>query len=57
MEAAYLALSANIVTAAVQEASLRSQLKATEEIIVLSEQLLKLVERHNELAEPHAPKF
>ena len=49
LEAAYLALSANIVTAAVQEASLRSQLKATEEIIVLSEQLLKLVERHNEL--------
>ncbi|MGO9376056.1 MAG: efflux transporter outer membrane subunit [Syntrophobacteraceae bacterium] len=49
LEAAYLALSANIVTAAVQEASLRSQLKATEEIIVLSEKLLKLVERHNEL--------
>ncbi len=49
LEAAYLTLSANIVTTAVQEASLRSQLKATEEIIVLSEKLLKLVERHNEL--------
>ncbi len=49
LEAAYLSLSANIVTAAVQEASLRSQVRATQEIIVLSEKLLKLVERHNQL--------
>jgi len=49
LEAAYLTLSANIVTTAVQEASLRSQVKATEEIIVLSEKLLELAKRHNQL--------
>ncbi len=49
LEAAYLALSANIVTTAVQEASLRSQVKATEEIIALSEKLLELVDRQNQL--------
>ena len=49
LEAAYLTLSANIVTTAVQEASLRSQVKDTEEIIALSEKLLGLVKRQNEL--------
>lgn len=45
LEAAHLALSANIVTSAVQEASLRAQIAATRDILSLQEQLLQLVER------------
>ncbi|HEX9079803.1 MAG TPA: efflux transporter outer membrane subunit [Desulfuromonadaceae bacterium] len=45
LEATYLTLTANIVTAAVQEASLRAQLKATREIIALQEKQSELVER------------
>jgi NodT family efflux transporter outer membrane factor (OMF) lipoprotein len=48
-EATYLALTANIVTTAVKEASLRSQLKSTREILAAQEQLLMLVERQFEL--------
>jgi outer membrane protein TolC len=33
VEATYLALSANVVTGAIQEASLRAQLKATREVL------------------------
>lgn len=49
LEAAYLTLTANIVTTAVQEASLRAQLKTTREIIVLQEKQLGLVERQFQL--------
>lgn len=49
LEAAYLTLTANIVTSAVQEASLRAQLKATQEIITLQEKQLELVERQFQL--------
>ena len=43
-EGAYLALSANIVTGAIREASLRAQIRATKEIIELQQQQLSLVE-------------
>lgn len=49
LEAAHLTLTANIVTTAVQEASLRTQLKATRDIIVLQEKQLALVERQFQL--------
>ncbi|GFE60554.1 efflux transporter outer membrane subunit [Geobacter sp. AOG2] len=49
LEAAYLTLTANIVTTAVQEASLRAQLKTTQEIITLQEEQLVLVERQFQL--------
>jgi len=49
LEAAYLTLTANIVTTAVQEASLRMQLKSTQEIIAWQEKQLALVERQFEL--------
>lgn len=48
-EAAYLALTANIVTTAVHEASLRSQVKESREILALQEQQLQLVERQFQL--------
>lgn len=44
MEATYLTLTSNIVTAAVTEASLRAQIQATEEMIVLQERVLKITE-------------
>jgi NodT family efflux transporter outer membrane factor (OMF) lipoprotein len=43
-EGAYLALSANIVTGAIREASLRAQLRATREILELLQQQLSLIE-------------
>jgi NodT family efflux transporter outer membrane factor (OMF) lipoprotein len=49
LEGAYLTLASNIVTAAVKEASLRAQLKATREIITLQERQLGLVERQFQL--------
>ena len=45
LQAARITLAANIVTAAVQEASLRSQIAATEQIIVDSEMQLEMVEK------------
>lgn len=48
-EAAYLSLTANIVTTAVKEASLRAQLTATREILAMLEQQLQLVERQFQL--------
>jgi NodT family efflux transporter outer membrane factor (OMF) lipoprotein len=44
LEAVHLALTANIVTTAVKEASLRGQVRATEEIVTLMEKQLELVE-------------
>lgn len=49
LEGAYLTLAANIVTAAVQEASLRGQLRATREILSTEEEQLSLVEKRFEL--------
>jgi NodT family efflux transporter outer membrane factor (OMF) lipoprotein len=41
IEAAYLSLTSNVVVAAILEASLRAQIKATENIIVINGQMLK----------------
>jgi NodT family efflux transporter outer membrane factor (OMF) lipoprotein len=49
VSATYLSLSANIVTTAIQEASLRAQLQATHEIIDSQAQALALVRRQAEL--------
>jgi NodT family efflux transporter outer membrane factor (OMF) lipoprotein len=49
MEGAWLTLTANIVTTAVQEGSLRAQIRATREIVAAEEQQLSLVERQFEL--------
>ncbi|MDR3580465.1 MAG: efflux transporter outer membrane subunit [Oryzomonas sp.] len=49
LEGTYLTLASNIVAAAVKDASLRAQLKATREIITLQERQLALVERQFQL--------
>jgi NodT family efflux transporter outer membrane factor (OMF) lipoprotein len=49
LEAAYLTLTANVVTAAVQEASLRAQIAATHEIIAAETEQLDIVRRQFEL--------
>ena len=41
IEAAYLSLTSNVVVAAIQEASLRAQIQATERIIGINTQMLK----------------
>jgi len=45
LEAAYLSLTANVVTAAVTEASLRAQIAATKEIIEIETQELEVQQR------------
>jgi NodT family efflux transporter outer membrane factor (OMF) lipoprotein len=45
LEAAYLALTSNVVTAAIQEASLRGQLEATRRIIGIERNLLDILKR------------
>jgi NodT family efflux transporter outer membrane factor (OMF) lipoprotein len=45
LEAAYLALTSNVVTAAIQEASLRGQLAATQRIIAIERHLLDILKR------------
>jgi NodT family efflux transporter outer membrane factor (OMF) lipoprotein len=45
LEAAYLALTSNVVTAAVQEASLRGQIAATQRIIGIERSLLDILKR------------
>jgi NodT family efflux transporter outer membrane factor (OMF) lipoprotein len=45
LDGAYLALTSNIVTAAVREASLRAQIDATREIVAAEERQLELVRR------------
>jgi NodT family efflux transporter outer membrane factor (OMF) lipoprotein len=45
LKGAHITLSANIVTTAVKEASLRARIRATEEIITLQAKQLELVER------------
>ena len=49
LEAAYLALTGNVVTAAVQEASLRAQLQATREVARSQEDILGVVQKQFEL--------
>jgi NodT family efflux transporter outer membrane factor (OMF) lipoprotein len=49
LEAAYLSLTANVVTAAVTEASLRAQIDATREIIDIETQVLDVLQRQFEL--------
>jgi NodT family efflux transporter outer membrane factor (OMF) lipoprotein len=49
LDGAYLALTSNLVTAAVREASLRAQIAATREIIAAEERQLELVNRQLEL--------
>jgi NodT family efflux transporter outer membrane factor (OMF) lipoprotein len=44
-EAAYLSLTSNVVTAAIQEASLRGQLEATRRIIAIERHLLGILQR------------
>jgi NodT family efflux transporter outer membrane factor (OMF) lipoprotein len=49
MEAAYTTLASNVVAAAIQEASLRDQITATQEIVAISTRSLGLVQRQFEL--------
>ena len=49
LEAAYLALTANLVTTAIQEASLRAQLKATREVVAAQEKSLDLTRKQANL--------
>jgi NodT family efflux transporter outer membrane factor (OMF) lipoprotein len=51
LEATYLTLSANVVAAVVQEASLRGQIEATEETIRIETDLLKILRRQLELGQ------
>jgi NodT family efflux transporter outer membrane factor (OMF) lipoprotein len=46
LEAAYLTLTSNVVAAAVQEASLRAQIAASQQIIVIARKLLEIMRRH-----------
>ena len=49
LEGAYLSLTSNIVTAAVREASLRAQIRATQDIIASEEKVLDLTRRQQQL--------
>ena len=49
LEGARLTLTSNIVTAAVREASLRGQIRATQDIIAAEEKVLNLTKRQREL--------
>jgi NodT family efflux transporter outer membrane factor (OMF) lipoprotein len=49
LEGAYLALSSNIATAAIEEASLRAQIAVTQDIIALQQKQLDIVQKQYEL--------
>ena len=49
LEGAYMTLASNIVTAALQEASLRGELKATRDILATQEEQLSIIEKQFEL--------
>lgn len=49
LEAAWLALTGNVVTAALQEASLRAQIRAMREVVQSQQDILELVQRQFEL--------
>ncbi|HZW35534.1 MAG TPA: efflux transporter outer membrane subunit, partial [Candidatus Deferrimicrobiaceae bacterium] len=55
LEGAWLTLTANLVTTAVQEASLRARIEATREIVTAEEQQLALVERQFQLGGASRP--
>lgn len=55
LEGAYLTLASNIVTAAVQDASLRAQIRATREILAAQEKQLEVVERQFRLGAVSRP--
>ena len=48
LEAAYLALTSNVVTAAIQEASFRGQIAATQRIVTIERRLLGILKRQHE---------
>lgn len=49
LQGTYLSLAGNVATASFREASLRSQIQATEEVVKLYEEQLKVVERQHEI--------
>ncbi|HXX10873.1 MAG TPA: efflux transporter outer membrane subunit [Burkholderiales bacterium] len=49
LEATYLTLTSNVVVAAVQEASLRAQIAATEQVIQLETEVVQIFRRQHEL--------
>ncbi len=51
LEAAYLTLTTNVVTAAIQEASLRGQIAATQRIIAIERRLLDILKRQFNLGQ------
>jgi len=51
LEAAYLTLTANVVGAAIQEASLRGQIAATEDIVKTERELVGLLHRQEQLGQ------
>ena len=51
LEAAYVTLASNVVNAAVEEASLRQQIAATQEIIKIESELLALLRRQQALGQ------
>lgn len=51
LEATYLTLTSNVVTSAIQEASLRGQIKATKEIIKISEANLGVLRHQRDLGQ------
>jgi NodT family efflux transporter outer membrane factor (OMF) lipoprotein len=50
-DAAYLALTANVVETALQEASLREQIAATQAVIATEDRLFQIMERQHELGQ------
>lgn len=55
LEAALLALSANIVTSAIREASVRERIRATREIIAADEEILAIVRKKSEIGSASLP--
>jgi NodT family efflux transporter outer membrane factor (OMF) lipoprotein len=51
LEAAYLTLTSNVVTAAIEEASLRGQIAATRRIIAIERNLLEIIKRQFNLGQ------
>jgi NodT family efflux transporter outer membrane factor (OMF) lipoprotein len=49
LDATYLTLTANVVTAAIQEAGLRAQIRATERVIALEREALSILHKQLEL--------
>ncbi len=56
LEAAHLTLASNIVTTALQEASLRARIDAAKRIVTAEEELLSLIERSYELGGAAMPE-